>query len=816
MAVAKLFVEIAADASDFATKLGGVESQINSVASKWKSIGSGISDAGKTLTGALTLPIVAAGTAATVAAIQWEEAFAGVLKTVDGTAEELQYINDGLREMSRVKPLSNAVLANIAELGGQLGISPENLLGFTAVVADLTVSTNLTAEDAALQLAQFANITKMSQDDFDRLGAVVVDLGNNMATTEADIVAMALRLAGAGQTVGMTQGEILGLAAALSSVGIDAEAGGSAMSRVMINMANAVADGGDSLDDFAAIAGMSGPAFADAFGRDPAGAIVTFIGGLSTLQDAGENVFAVLDDLGLSEIRVRDALLRASNAGELFAGSLDLGRDAWKDNTALAEEAAKRYETTASKLTMLKNRFVDMLVEVGGPLVDALTAALKAAEPLFRAIEAGAKAFANMPPGMQQTIIKVLALVAALGPTLIIIGKVVTAVGTIIGAFGGVSGAVSGIVGAFGWVAKAIGVVLGVLSLKVLLIVGAIVGALYLLYQAWTNNWGGIQEKTAAVWEWIKTAFGNVVAWLTTNIPTALAAVAGFWESTLLPAFQQVATWVTTVLVPAFQTVVSWLGERMSGAVSGAASIWETTLLPALQAVWSWLQENLFPVLKALVDVYIAVMKLEIAALAYVWTNLLLPALRAVWMFFKDSLGKVFEWFATDILPEITSAVADAGLVWETVLLPALRVVWAFIKEQLGVAFQWLSDTVLPGLEGALSGITGWLQGMADKLTILRDRLLGLSLPSWLTPGSPTPFERALWGIAEALGVVDGKMHDMTRGAMPGMPLGLGEDGAAGAAGNRYHIEITINGNGDHDTVRGGVLAGLRAAGVTP
>jgi hypothetical protein len=209
-------------------------------------------------------------------------------------------------------------------------------------------------------------------------------------------------------------------------------------------------------------------------------------------------------------------------------------------------------------------------------------------------------------------------------------------------------------------------------------------------------------------------------------------------------------------------------------------------------------------------------MKLEIAALAFVWTNLLLPALRAVWLFFKDSLAKVFEWFATDIMPELQRAVADAGLVWNMVLLPALQEVGTFIKEQLGVAFLWLSEDVLPGLQGALSGITGWLQGVADKLTILRDRLLGLTLPSWLTPGSPTPFERALWGIAEALGVVDDKMHDMTRGALPGMPLGLDGDGGGGAGGSSYHIEITINGNGDHDTVRGGVLAGLRAAGVTP
>ena len=112
---------------------------------------------------------------------------------------------------------------------------------------DLGNSTNLSSEDAASQLAKFANITEMSQKDFDKLGSSIVDLGNNFATTEADIVDMAMRLAGAGHQVGMSEGQILGLATALSSVGIEAEMGGSAMSKAMVKMQNAVELGGGKL-----------------------------------------------------------------------------------------------------------------------------------------------------------------------------------------------------------------------------------------------------------------------------------------------------------------------------------------------------------------------------------------------------------------------------------------------------------------------------------------------------------------------------------------------------------------------------------------
>lgn len=48
---------------------------------------------------------------------------------------------------------------------------------------------------------------------------------NNFATTESDIVSMANRLAASGTLAGLTNQEILGLATAMSSVGIEAEAG---------------------------------------------------------------------------------------------------------------------------------------------------------------------------------------------------------------------------------------------------------------------------------------------------------------------------------------------------------------------------------------------------------------------------------------------------------------------------------------------------------------------------------------------------------------------------------------------------------------
>ncbi len=319
------------------------------------------------------------------AAISWESSFAGVTKTVNGTTAELAAIEDGLRSMSKEIPTSADELANIAASAGQLGIETPNVLGFTRVIADLGETTNMTGEQAATSLARLANVTGMAQTDFDRLGSTVVELGNNLATTESEIVEMGLRLAGAGNQVGMTEDEILSLGAALSSVGIEAEAGGSAVSKVMIEIASQVENAGDDLGTFARVAGMSAEEFSAAWRDDAAGALVAFITGLGDTEAQGKSTLQILEELGITEVRMRDALLRTSSASDILNQSLEMGEAAWEANLALAQEAAVRYDTTASNIEELKNTFVDLGRDVGEKVTPALSEAASATTDFLNA-----------------------------------------------------------------------------------------------------------------------------------------------------------------------------------------------------------------------------------------------------------------------------------------------------------------------------------------------------------------------------------------------------------------------------------------------
>jgi len=330
-----------------------------------------------------TLAVVGLGVAAK-AAMDWETAWTGVRKTVDGSDAEMAALEGELRKMARSLPATHKEIAAVAEAAGQLGIKRDDIAKFTKTMIDLGNTTNLTAEEAATGLAKFSNIMGTSAKDVDRLGSSLVALGNDGASTEKDILEMALRIAGAGKTIGLAESDVLGLASALSSVGITAEGGGSSISTTMVKIASSVQMGGGALRAFAKVAGVSGDEFAKKFRDDAAGAVIMFIQGLGRMQKSGENVFQTLDDLGLNTNEVRDTLLRASGASDMFTKSLRVGSSAWAENTALAEEANKRYETSASKLQVAGNQIKDALIDVGATVGPVFAGAAQSAADLVR------------------------------------------------------------------------------------------------------------------------------------------------------------------------------------------------------------------------------------------------------------------------------------------------------------------------------------------------------------------------------------------------------------------------------------------------
>ena len=414
------------------------------VGNKISQMGQTISGFGSALTRGVTAPIVAGAGLVLKAAIDYESAFAGVKKTVDETASvSYQKLSDGIRQMAKELPASAVQIANVAEVAGQLGIKAEDILTFSRTMIDMGESTNLSAEEAATAIAKIANILGLTSDEYGRFGASVVDLGNNFATTEKDIVEMTNRLAAGGKLAGLTAPEILGLATAMSSVGIEAEAGGTAMTQTLTAIGNAVSlttkDSADDLALIAKVAGTTSEEFQKAWKEKPAEALQAFIKGLNTAREQGANMDAILMKLGMTGVRQGNMLKSLALSSDKMSAAVERSNQAWKDNTALTNEANKRYETTESQLKMFRNQLTDIAIEFGGPLIKALRSGLDAVKPWLNNLSDLAKKFSSLSTEQQQNIIKWGLMATALGPALKLLGGGISVIGGLVKVIGGLS-----------------------------------------------------------------------------------------------------------------------------------------------------------------------------------------------------------------------------------------------------------------------------------------------------------------------------------------------------------------------------------------
>ena len=400
-----LEVEISAVADKFTAgigkasqSLGGFDKSLGKAFDGLDKSKGGLENIGRAAS-ALQGPLLAAGAALTAfgaagistlagsvsAARDFETAFTGVRKTVDASPAEFAALEKGIREMALEIPVAATELAGIGEIAGQLGIKKEGILDFTRTIAALGVTTNLSAEEAAVGLARFINISDATQAEVSNLGSAIVALGNNSETSEKEILNMATRMALAGTQAGLSAADILAFSASLSSAGISAELGGTNFSKFITNVTNGVRQGGADLERFAAIVGMTTAEFKQKFETDAAGAITLLLGKLDEAGPKFGTTSALLEKLGFTGEETQRAVLALSTRTQGLSGDLDRSSTSFAENIALAEEAALRYATTDSQLQIFRNTIVDIGYSIGDALLPALNGLLDAVKPVVTA-----------------------------------------------------------------------------------------------------------------------------------------------------------------------------------------------------------------------------------------------------------------------------------------------------------------------------------------------------------------------------------------------------------------------------------------------
>lgn len=416
-------------------------------------------------------------------AIKFEDAFADVKKTVEETkTTSYEDIAQGLRELAQTVPTTADELAKIAGLAGQMGVNADDIVMFTKAMVDFGNATNITAEEAAQEIAQIYNVIGKGGDysTLENLLSTIVDLGNNSATTEKEIVEMFKNISAASSRVGMTEQQMAALAATLSSLGLD-KGGASSISTIMTKIDMAVSTNSKTLKDWADAAGMSVYQFKQAWGEDAAQTLSALLENLKATVDAGGNLNREFEDLGIKEMRRVDTLGRLVNATDVYNDALRRADAAFVEGNALSLEASKRYETLKSKLQILKNKFDEFKRSIGESLTPILSVIVDFAGKIID--------FLNQLPGGINTLITVLTtLMAVLSPLMTIGGKYLTNLVKTDGILGKL---VSNFKGFYG-------------------VIGTVIAGLVALYLSNEDFRNAINQSAREIWSVVKPALENL------------------------------------------------------------------------------------------------------------------------------------------------------------------------------------------------------------------------------------------------------------------------------------------------------------------
>lgn len=655
--------------------------QIAIAGQKMQDVGGKIESVGKKVSIA-SVGTTAALTAISKSAIDFETAFTGVTKTVDGTDKQLEEIKQGLLDLSKTTASSSTEIAAVAEAAGQLGVKTENILSFTETMVRLGDSTNMSADEAATAIAQLYNIMGADINTVDRFGAAIVALGNNAATTESDIVNMASRIASSGSQVGLTEQEILALSTTLASVGLEAEGGGSAISAVITKIDKDVALNTDSLKTWANVSNMSVTDFKNLWETDAMSAIQKVVGGMGDAKAGGENLNVILDELGVSSLRQTDTMKRLSSASGLMSNMVNISNSAWKDNSALTNESSKRYETTAAKITQMKNTITELCVKLGEILLPII-------QRVVAAISSFSNWLTNLNPAAQKVVVTVLAIVSALGPFIIILAKLITSFGTIMTIVPKIVSIIKTVKLAF----VAFNAVL--MANPIILIVAAIaalIAGFVLLWNKcewfrnfWINLWENIKNVCKKVIDGIVNFFTGIIDFFKNNWQSLLLFIANPFAGAFKLLYDN---------CEGFRNFIDGIIQKIKNIFSSIVSFINTNVIEPIKKFFE-------PLIAWFTNLFTSIYNSLASIINVIW-----GILQGLWEMIVTLFTTAINWINENVITPIKTAFTTAI----DTIKNAIQSAWEFIKNVFITIATWLNDNVLTPIMTLLSTIWLWIQ----------------------------------------------------------------------------------------------------------
>lgn len=398
----------------------------------------------------------------------------------------------------------------------------------------------------------------------------------NASTLDADKLSEAMLMAaGSAKAAGVDYEEFVTVMGATSGAFSTAATQGTSFNNFFTRLIPSTKTAKEAMAELGLYTEETGSAFYDAQGafigvEAAAGLLQEAFAGLSEAQrsEAMNTIF------GNDAKNAALAVMEQGTAGyQKFSAAMAEANGIQAQSAATQQGFNFAIENMKGSIEALQITIGTKLLPVLTPMIEQFTSGVNKVIEFTNAVAGGQEPIAALTaqfPGLQDAI-------AGATPVLMGIAGAITA--AVVPAF--IAWAAAALTSATATIAALAPVLIPIAA------IGLAVGVLTL---AWQQNWGGIQETTAAAWAVIEPVLSDLWTWLGTTIPPIIQQLSDFFTGTLLPAISEFAGFVTGTLLPALTNIAHMGFNIVYTAVSDLANAIGTALQPVVDAVASALK----------------------------------------------------------------------------------------------------------------------------------------------------------------------------------------------------------------------------------
>lgn len=724
--------------------------------SSLQGIGKTMSGVGDKMTLGITTPLVGLAAAGLKVATDFEYSMSQVQAISGATGEEFEALRNEAIQLGADTAFSSSEVADAMTEMAKAGWDSQQILDGMEGVLDAAAASGTDLATVSTIMADAISGFGLEASDATRVADLLTQAANTGTIGVEDLGESFKYIAPVANTMGFSIEDVTTALAALSTAGIKGGQAGTSLRGVLTRMVKPTDDVAAAMDEL----GIT---------------LTNQDGTFKSLDQIIAELRSSFDGMTEEQKAYYAAILAGTEGQSGLLALLNMSQEEYDeiaasmDNTAgVADEtAAVMQDNLQSKVEQLMGAFESLAIVLADKVVPWLIGIV---EKVTEVVEW----FTNLDEGTQQSILKFLAFVAAIGPVLSIVGRLTSGIGGFISFIGGIPGKLKAVQGAFtafgnglknipeaitlakagfpGFAKEAsvVGAAIGGISAPVV----AVVAAIAILVGAFVTLWNTNEEfrnNIMGIWQGIVDSFNN----FTQGIVDRLNAL-GFNFQSITDVIWAVWNGFCQLLAPVFEGAFNQIANTLDmvfGVITGILDIfiglftgnWDQLwqgVQEVFGSIWDGIVSNLENVFNTITGVLDAALGFIGTSIEEVWNNIVnffvtLPsnianALTGLWntivTFFTNLVNQALifgQQFLTNVIMFFSQLPYNIGYLLGFVITTVVTWVAQMVQNAISAGSQFLTNVVnflmqLPGrvasfLSSAISQVASWVQQMASK-----------------------------------------------------------------------------------------------------